>query len=45
MEGKPEDIPVMPSDQFLESLAIPALRLFNEELFVVGVLHALSGPL
>jgi hypothetical protein len=29
MEGKPQDVPVMPPDELFESLAITALCLFD----------------
>jgi hypothetical protein len=44
MEGKPENIPVMPSDELFESFSISALRLLNEELFFVGVVNTLCSP-
>src|SRR5688572_19266089 len=44
MESKPKDVPVMPPDQFLERLAVSALSLFDEELFLVGIMNSLCGP-
>src|SRR5687768_6494550 len=44
MKGKTKDVAVMPSDQFLERLAVSALSLFDEELFLVGIMNSLCGP-
>ena len=37
VKSKPENVSVVPSDQFLKSFPIPALSLFDEEL--VGIVN------
>ena len=44
MEGKPENLPVMPSNELFESHAIAALRLLYQELLFVGIVCSLFGP-
>jgi hypothetical protein len=44
MEGKTKDFPVMPSNELLKSHPIATLRLFDQELFFIGIVCALFGP-
>jgi hypothetical protein len=44
MKCKPKDVPVMPTDQLLEGLTVATLRLFDEELFVLGFVNSMCSP-